>query len=566
MPWFRKSTRSKKHRITKKDISEPTDFKHCYHAILDVENDGLSGLPPQWSTFVEFTADKKVILGERTGAMTSNKVLSHRKKAAEKLSFNDDREYHPDNINICKPNIPSSCTSEDLSSTSRASQKDNSTRNQRSSSKSSIASTSSTLSFTKRPSPIVRGSDASLEDTIKSIRKHCENMSNESVQEEEVQTSYKHRFPPMEREIVRRGRFHSRARPGSLMQLRSSPINRKHITSYTSDGTGTMTQSNDRLPSSSAFCLSAPSEVIQSDLGLYEFYKRNELCNSSLSQHCVNSPSGSSGYFGSSGSSLCNSRVFSVHQIPTTSTTPLLAHPNYPIYRPSDLHVDADCPETVPLRHSASHQHRFYSLHRRLSTLSPGTNPMEYHRHTAPGHGSGGGVVLRGGALGLYGTRSHRTLHNTYSSCYPTSETENAHRMQEQAYRIQERTESRQRSYNHEPFAPSTSSGYNSHKQEKRNSRLSSDQFRMTLELLVNPANPREEYVDFVKIGEGSTGLVYTAREVSTNRVVAVKKMNLWKQQRKELLFNEVSEIYNRAPSYTQSDFTWITLWLQDYQ
>ena len=43
------------------------------------------------------------------------------------------------------------------------------------------------------------------------------------------------------------------------------------------------------------------------------------------------------------------------------------------------------------------------------------------------------------------------------------------------------------------------------------------------------------------KIGEGSTAVVYSALEKKTKNLVAVKKMNLRKQQRRELLFNEVS-------------------------
>lgn len=45
---------------------------------------------------------------------------------------------------------------------------------------------------------------------------------------------------------------------------------------------------------------------------------------------------------------------------------------------------------------------------------------------------------------------------------------------------------------------------------------------------------------DFVKIGEGSTGVVCIARERHNGRQVAVKMMDLRKQQRRELLFNEV--------------------------
>ncbi len=72
---------------------------------------------------------------------------------------------------------------------------------------------------------------------------------------------------------------------------------------------------------------------------------------------------------------------------------------------------------------------------------------------------------------------------------------------------------------------------------------MTNEQFRTTMELLVNPKDPRSDLIDFHKIGEGSTGVVHRARQRSTGKVVAVKKMNIWKQQRRELLFNEVSLI-----------------------
>ena len=53
--------------------------------------------------------------------------------------------------------------------------------------------------------------------------------------------------------------------------------------------------------------------------------------------------------------------------------------------------------------------------------------------------------------------------------------------------------------------------------------------------------DPLERFDKFMKIGEGSTGVVCKAVEKTTGRVVAVKKMDLRKQQRRELLFNEVT-------------------------
>lgn len=63
--------------------------------------------------------------------------------------------------------------------------------------------------------------------------------------------------------------------------------------------------------------------------------------------------------------------------------------------------------------------------------------------------------------------------------------------------------------------------------------------------MVVSPGDPREHLQNFIKIGEGSTGIVCIATENGTFRQVAVKKMDLRKQQRRELLFNEVNyDIY----------------------
>ena len=64
--------------------------------------------------------------------------------------------------------------------------------------------------------------------------------------------------------------------------------------------------------------------------------------------------------------------------------------------------------------------------------------------------------------------------------------------------------------------------------------------------MVVSPGDPRENLDNFIKIGEGSTGIVCIATDRGTGRQVAVKKMDLRRQQRRELLFNEVlTEIGN---------------------
>lgn len=59
--------------------------------------------------------------------------------------------------------------------------------------------------------------------------------------------------------------------------------------------------------------------------------------------------------------------------------------------------------------------------------------------------------------------------------------------------------------------------------------------------MVVSPGDPRENLDNFIKIGEGSTGIVCIANERNSGQQVAVKKMDLRRQQRRELLFNEVS-------------------------
>lgn len=79
---------------------------------------------------------------------------------------------------------------------------------------------------------------------------------------------------------------------------------------------------------------------------------------------------------------------------------------------------------------------------------------------------------------------------------------------------------------------------------DQQPSRVSHEQFRAALQLVVSPGDPREYLDNFIKIGEGSTGIVCIATEKHTGKQVAVKKMDLRKQQRRELLFNEVDGVF----------------------
>lgn len=83
--------------------------------------------------------------------------------------------------------------------------------------------------------------------------------------------------------------------------------------------------------------------------------------------------------------------------------------------------------------------------------------------------------------------------------------------------------------------------------------RVSHEQFRAALQLVVDPGDPRSYLDNFIKIGEGSTGIVCIATVRSSGKLVAVKKMDLRKQQRRELLFNEVGAV--REPSTVLSSY-----------
>ncbi|XP_066140846.1 serine/threonine-protein kinase PAK mbt [Euwallacea fornicatus] len=115
------------------------------------------------------------------------------------------------------------------------------------------------------------------------------------------------------------------------------------------------------------------------------------------------------------------------------------------------------------------------------------------------------------------------------------------------------------------PGHPSTSSGASSRHHEQR---LTHEQFRAALQMVVSSKDPLENLERFVKIGEGSTGTVCIAHDRNTGRQVAVKKMDLRKQQRRELLFNEVvimrdyhhPNIVEMFDSYLVNDELWVVM------
>lgn len=211
-----------------------------------------------------------------------------------------------------------------------------------------------------------------------------------------------------------------------------------------------------------------------------------------------------------------------------------------------------------PQMHHHTSQYRFSSLQRPTKHAPSQTHPTSLTTSNVVGGQSSHHTNHL--AMGHQGTvprqqRTRRTGSATFASHGHStrgtgSETGSIYRLHERADR--ERLERgfnlheplTPRSSNHsmitQPSASSSNTTLSAQKRERRTSRMTNEQFRTTMELLVSQKDPQTDLVDFHKIGEGSTGLVYTAKQLSTGRIVAVKKMHLWKQQRRELLFNEV--------------------------
>uniref|UniRef100_A0A8R1XWR7 non-specific serine/threonine protein kinase n=1 Tax=Onchocerca volvulus TaxID=6282 RepID=A0A8R1XWR7_ONCVO len=119
-------------------------------------------------------------------------------------------------------------------------------------------------------------------------------------------------------------------------------------------------------------------------------------------------------------------------------------------------------------------------------------------------------------------------------------------------------------------YRPSNSTMHKSvrQKREEPHNRLSQEEFRAALKMVVLTGDPRADLTNYAQIGEGSTGTVVTAHQISTGRKIAVKKMNILKQQRRELLFNEVlimrdyehPNIVEMYGSYLVGDELWVLM------
>ncbi|PHH55272.1 Serine/threonine-protein kinase MST20 [Ceratocystis fimbriata CBS 114723] len=89
-----------------------------------------------------------------------------------------------------------------------------------------------------------------------------------------------------------------------------------------------------------------------------------------------------------------------------------------------------------------------------------------------------------------------------------------------------------------------------------------------SLERICSKGDPRTVYRNFHKIGQGASGGVYTGHERGTNRLVAIKQMNLEQQPKKDLIINEIvvmkgsshPNIVNFIDSYLCAGELWVVM------
>lgn len=89
-----------------------------------------------------------------------------------------------------------------------------------------------------------------------------------------------------------------------------------------------------------------------------------------------------------------------------------------------------------------------------------------------------------------------------------------------------------------------------------------------SLKRICSEGDPREIYRGFAKIGQGASGGVYTGHEKGSNRLVAIKQMNLEQQPKKDLIINEIlvmkesshPNIVNFIDSYLCGGELWVVM------
>ncbi|XP_063697058.1 serine/threonine-protein kinase Pak isoform X1 [Culicoides brevitarsis] len=98
--------------------------------------------------------------------------------------------------------------------------------------------------------------------------------------------------------------------------------------------------------------------------------------------------------------------------------------------------------------------------------------------------------------------------------------------------------------------------------------KMSDEEILEKLRTIVSVGDPTRKYTKMEKIGQGASGTVYTAIESSTGMEVAIKRMNISQQPKKELIINEIlvmrenkhPNVVNYLDSYLVSEELWVVM------
>lgn len=98
--------------------------------------------------------------------------------------------------------------------------------------------------------------------------------------------------------------------------------------------------------------------------------------------------------------------------------------------------------------------------------------------------------------------------------------------------------------------------------------KMTDEEILEKLRTIVSVGDPTRKYAKMEKIGQGASGTVYTAIESSTGMEVAIKRMNLSQQPKKELIINEIlvmrenkhPNVVNYLDSYLVSEELWVVM------
>ena len=83
-------------------------------------------------------------------------------------------------------------------------------------------------------------------------------------------------------------------------------------------------------------------------------------------------------------------------------------------------------------------------------------------------------------------------------------------------------------------------------KKTKENKRMTEMEAKKILETMTSPGDPNNKYDLKDKLGSGAAGEVYRAINKQTGIQVAIKRMLLEKQQRKDLIITEIQGKFKR--------------------